>query len=74
MQPQTNAELTAWNLGRAAGESDVSLGVIESLTVRTISPPLSPAELQARDILGPVLFWQWADRGYNVVIAAAVRG
>lgn len=64
MQPQTDAEMLAWNYGvdiaraadilmvSAAGDGDLPL------------PAMSGATRTAQDTLGPELFHVWADRGY----------
>jgi hypothetical protein len=64
MNPNTDAELIAYNLGQQLAESDgpVLFGELPEYFDHTIA--LHPQRQQARDILGPELFWSWADRGY----------
>lgn len=64
LQPQTQAELTAHNLGALmAREADVAAVSTDS-GMRWIADHWTVNDQDAMDAIGPEVFWQWVERGY----------
>lgn len=64
----TRAEITAYQLGETSARVD-NLWPQERSTHQLVRHQfLTPAQRQARDVLGPDLFWGWAQRGYDATV------
>ncbi len=68
MQPQTDAELTAYNYGADIASAPSAYTDLVSERGGAMLYPISTDARIAMERLGPELFWQWADRGYAITL------
>lgn len=64
LQPQTDAEMHAWNYGCEIARSADIILIGAAAGGELPMPAMSGATRAALDTLGPELFHAWADRGY----------
>jgi hypothetical protein len=69
MQPQTDAEMHAWNYGVDWHEAACAPGSHLEWGQRGERILLDGDAERALDILGPDLFWTWVERGYAAAVA-----
>ena len=70
MQPQTDAEMIAWNYGVEAASWTEITGETRPRYDDDDSPVLQPQTRAAFEALGVDLFYIWADRGYAAAVAS----
>lgn len=68
MQPQTDAELIAYNYGADIASAPSAYRDVVSDQGAAMLYPISTDARRACETLGHELFWQWADRGYAITL------
>ena len=64
MQPQTDAELTAWNAGADMARTWGGVAAGHADPVRHLHTHMTTERIAALQLLGAETFWRWADLGY----------